>query len=130
VLVRVERGIDVGDYHDENTLFKVREVLTDTLHLDGQLAADIIREMGNAGILFREFREDWSHDFVQTTETVVELAEDGFTLDMYLRLECLTQAVASAKPGFSDEKPVIERARYFEQYVRNGAFEEGVMKHG
>lgn len=119
----------MGDYHDENTLTKVRHTIVENGYSD-VVAQDMIRILNNAGIYFRESRPDWTDDIIQTTETVIELAEDGFSLDMYLRLECLTQAVASAKPGFSDEKPVIERARYFEQYVRNGAFEEGVMKHG
>lgn len=59
-----------------------------------------------------------------TTETVVEFAE-LVTKDEYIRLECLrmaTETIPLNRTG--NEHQFIERARHFEQYIRNGAFEE------
>ena len=58
-----------------------------------------------------------------TTETVVEFAE-LVTRDEYIRLECLrmaTETIPLNRTG--NEQQFIVRARYFEQYIKNGAFE-------
>jgi len=51
------------------------------------------------------------------------------TKDEYIRLESLTLSVTSfspeeKRPAGHTELAIIERARYFEQYIRNGAFEK------
>lgn len=43
---------------EEGTLEKVKYVLTKRLYINHQNAEEIIRDLQNAGILFREFRED------------------------------------------------------------------------
>lgn len=51
--------------------------------------------------------------------------DNDMTKDEYIRVTCLEAAAKTVQedntPGF--EFTVIMRARYFEQYVRNGAFE-------
>ena len=44
------------EYHDENTLFKVRDALINSGSTDFEGATEIIRILQNAGILFREMR--------------------------------------------------------------------------
>jgi len=45
-----------GEYYDENTLFKIIEALERAGVSNGQAQMDVIRELQNAGILFRERR--------------------------------------------------------------------------
>lgn len=112
----------MGEYHDENTLFKVRDIITDVHGVSEQAAADIIRELGNAGILFREFTDQ---ETVSETTTEVEYEFMApVSKDEFIRLECLhmaTETIPLNRTG--NEGQFITRARYFEQYVRNGAFE-------
>lgn len=118
----------MGEFHDEQTLFKVRDALRgrdgdfDSERLTEIEVYKAISRIQNAGILFREFIES-----VPAWGEVEPVDENGeyapLKKEEYIRITALEQAVASAVPGFSDELPVIKRARYFEQYIRNGAFE-------
>jgi len=124
----------MAEFHDENTLFKVREIMQgqegDSVLLAADVAEDIIRRLQNAGILFRELEtaEQASKRIIEEvtsrTDTEIELLP-LVSKDESIRLDCLqmaTQTIPLNRTG--NEEQFIERARYFEQYVRNGAFEE------
>ena len=112
----------MGEYYDENTLYKVRDALIDA-HFENQVAAEIILTLQNAGILFREFTDE-----VVTNETTTEVTYEFMqpvSKDEFIRLECLhmaTETIPLNRTG--NEEQFITRARHFEQYVRSGAFEE------
>lgn len=116
----------MGEYHDENTLFRVRDTLTDSgIALPD--VEEIIRVLQNGGFLIREFT-----DVVTTDETNTEIEYEFMqpvSKEEFIRLECLlmaTNTIPLNRTG--NEEQFITRARYFEQYVRNGAFEE--VKNG
>lgn len=125
--------------HSEDTLFKVLSALKGEADVDGtwipcldaQQAQDAIRRMQNAGILFREMEtaEQASKRIIEEVTTQQTEVEYEFmqplSKDEVVRLECLqmaTQTIPLNRTG--NEGQFIERARFFEQYVRSGAFEE------
>ena len=60
------------------------------------------------------------------------MVAEPVTDDPWMRQRCLELAISTLPlVRKTEELTFIERARYFEQYIKNGAFEtEGVMKAG
>ena len=112
------------EYHDENTLFKVRWALQQNINVGSHTADDLINKMLNAGIVFRERMDEGSDDCAAepddcAAEPDAELREElpMISKDEYIRLEALTQSVI-CDPSLSNV--VIDRADKFEQYIKNG----------
>jgi len=111
----------IMETHSEDTLFKVLHALMgnegDGILLERDVAQDLIRRMQNAGILFREFGSDETKE-----ETTIEIEElPLFNKDELMRLECLRFAVDTTPLNRTgNEAQFTTRARYFEQYIRNG----------
>jgi len=120
------------EYHDEDTLFKVRNTLAK--HVDGGLAQadDLINELLNVGIVFREVRDeqeslehDWHSGETFTMELpLIDKAET-------LRVEALAQAIAATpmnqpfgttqgREFTAQEYLILNRAERFAQYIIEG----------
>ena len=133
----------MAEYHDEQTLFKVRRALEGETSLVGEEwlfrmspedAEDAIRRMQNAGIVFRQIEtaEQASKRIIEevTSNTEVntwEIPEEMLlTRDQGIRVQAIDIAVRSITPaeGFGDldgyTQKFITRAEMFEEYIRNG----------
>lgn len=114
----------MAEYSDENTLFKAKDVLTD-MGLENDFSETIIKNLLDAGFLFRELETAQ-----QASKRIIEEVTGDFAYlpsiskDEQIRLECLHMATSTIPLNRTgNESQFIERARYFEQYVCNGAFE-------
>ena len=117
------------EYHDENTMHKVRWALKQHIISERQVD-DVINTMLNAGILFREFEvEPMQHDWHSGETFTMELP----LIDKVetLRVEALAQAVAATpmnqpfgttqgREFTAQEHLILNRAERFAQYIIEG----------
>jgi len=122
------------EYHDDQTLFKVRDALLlkdkdGYVRVDGSIVDNQILELQNAGILFREYRDDVRETWVGETTTefsmeVEPVDENGeyapLKKEEYLRITGLEMAINSAVRGASGAESLIARADLFVDYIKNG----------
>jgi hypothetical protein len=104
------------EFHDEQTLVKVR----DALYAAGvSKSQDAITSMQNAGILFREYR-----DLVPEWGEVEPVDENGeyapLKKEEYLRITGLEMAINSAVRGAADVELLTAQADLFVDYIKNG----------
>lgn len=128
----------MAEFHDEQTLFKVKAALCGEASTQGHWVAcmdpddaqDAIRRMQNAGIIFREFGPNETK--VETEVNTWEIPEEMLlTRDQGIRVQALDIAVRSVSPAenFSNiegyTQRFIDRAEMFEEYIRNGVIHNG-----
>jgi len=124
----------MAEFHDEQTLFKVKRALEGETALVGgewlfrmspEDAEDAIRRMQNAGVVFREFGPSGIQ--VETEVNTWEIPEEMLlTRDQGIRVQAIDIAVRSIAPaenfaaieGYTQR--FIDRAEMFEEYIRNG----------
>jgi hypothetical protein len=99
-------------FHDETTMFKVREAL---VRVGGERMADnAIIELLNAGILFREYAPEEPQDLECDVETA---AAPMSSEDPWFRQRCLELAIQNSTPGMKNPS-VLALAKQFEAYLK------------
>jgi hypothetical protein len=113
----------MAEFHDEQTLFKVREALSgnhgDGIQLADDVVTDLIRRMQNAGIIFREFTPTVPQLEVEPVDDNGEYAP--LRKEEYLRITALEAAINSAARGAGDVEAITARADLFVEYIKNGS---------
>ena len=116
------------EYHDENTMHKVRWAFNQHI-ISQRMIDDVINTVLNAGIVFRERMDiDEEGRGEPPVEPDVVPVEEFPLVDtnQFIRIQCLdfaTRDTINLSATRSTTKQQIEKARYFEQYIKNGAFE-------
>lgn len=116
-------------FYDEDTLFKVREALQNSLGYSDQGVDALLNTLQNAGILFRERPSHVGDQQAMSENTEAGIREDVHRVvvameeqarDRALRHNAMEWAAATANGTFLDPSLVIDRAEEFIAYVNYG----------